>query len=572
MLNCDYNVNNRGIGVIHPSGSCDVNIFMETYLACLPIPDNVKNANCVVTSPKGTIYNLNQLKNSNHVATFKGSQTFSNGTKFIIGICNPVLYGHEAACEAGTSVCRFDSKGEKFTSQYVNMGMQTQDFTFEGEHMILTLPSNEPCGNKEKFSSRIHFECDHDGHNNDPEYHSTAGCTHIFSFATPAACSNKKPCTVENAVTKASYDFSSLAGIQYEAVNKNKSDEKIKFSICLDAGEPCMKNSGSCIVKGDQSTSAGSVNADLMLGAENKNPYLVYKNGAVCKKVGQTFTTRIDFICADNSTDEESVVIEDGCDITIHFKTLLACDFIKNCIGKDRNGEEIDLRPLIDFDGNYIATVNEKNLPNETGNVQYLLNVCRPLNSKYSLNCRGASGACRTVIDKNGKHEQEISLGHPDYSIFVGKVGETNEVTMKYFNGGDCTKGANETITTQIRFYCDEKAGLGKPVLQAINDCQYEFDFPTNILCNEQSIDLQNKTNLCILANDEVSIDLKLFGEDGKYKVGNTLVDICGGDEKKFYSIVYKQSMVRVEFAKGSGKGECGSNRGLENLKKFGSS
>lgn len=551
MLHCDYSTSNKdNVGVFHVSGSCDVNIVFKSSLACLPIPDNVKNANCIVKSASGSIFNFNSLRNSNHIV-----DPHRNGTKFIIGICNPVLNGHEAACEAGTSVCKFDPSAGNYTSQYKNMGMQTQDFTVDKDHVSLTLTSNEPCENGTKFSSQIHFECDPAADYSFPEYHSTINCVNIFSWPTSVVCVGKKPCKIENVVTKASFDFKSLMGTRYEAV-KNNSEETIKFAICSEAGEPCMKNAGSCVVKGGQSTSAGRVNTDLKLGTDLKSPYLLYEDGAVCQKLGQKFTTRIDFICADNRTDEGAVAIEDGCAITIHFKTLLACDFIKSCVGKDSNGEEVDLRPLIDFDGNYAATVDEKKLPKETGNVRYLLNICRPLNSKYSLNCHGTSGACRTVIEKDGKHEQELSLGHPDYSLLVKKVNETNEVTMKYFGGAACPNEAEEQTSTRIRFFCDEKVGLGNPELKAIDGCEYQFDFPTNILCNERSIDIDNKNKSCNLVNDQisVSIDLKLFGSDGIYKVGDKSVDICNGE--KTYTIVYKQSLVRIEFPKAVGKGK----------------
>lgn len=557
MLQCDYNTNNKDhLGAFHVPGSCEITIVVKTSQACLPIPENVKNVNCFVKSPSGTIFNFNSLKNSNHIVDLN-----RNGTKFIIGICNPVLYGHEAACEAGTSVCRFDSKAANYSSQYKNMGMQTQDFKFDKDHVNLTLTSNEPCGNGSKYSSSIHFECDPEADYSFPQYIGTTECINIFSWPTSVVCeSAKKSCKVENVESKASFDFSSLMGTQYEAVNKNNSENKIKFSICSDAGEPCMKNTGSCVVSGKQSTQAGKVNADLKLAADLKSPYLLYEDGAICKTQGHKYTTRIDFICADNTTDEGAVAIEDGCDIIIHFKTLLACDFIKNCVEKDKRGEEIDLRPLIDFNGNYVATVDEKKFPNEAGNIQYLLNVCRPLNSKYSLNCRGTSGACRTVVEKDGKHEQELSLGHPDYSILPRLVGDTNEVIMKYFEGGTCPSDAAENAVTEIRFFCDEKAGLGNPILKAIDSCQYEFDFPTNILCNEQSVDLDssNKSSTCNLVNDKlrVSVGLNLFGSDGVFKVGNKEVDICHGDEKKIYTVVYKQSLVRIEFPKANGKGE----------------
>lgn len=558
MLHCDYSGSKTDfMGAFHESKQCEATIILRTPLACLPTPQNLIKPNCVVKGESGDVFNFNSLKDTNHKAEGPNKSTF------IIGICNPVLYGHEAACEAGSSVCLHDPNAKNGTSQYRNLGVMTEDFEFhhkteeyEGDLISLTLKSNEICENKTNFITKIIFTCDRLATASFPTFHTMVDCTYIFSWPTALACRDATPCQVSDVETGVSYDFSSLSGIKYEAVNLNNTEEKIIFSVCSPADEPCMKQTGSCVVKNknQQSTQAGLANNNLKL--DKKSPYLLYEDGAVCRKPGNKFSTRIDFICADDEKDEGPVAIEDGCAITIHFKTLLACGNIKNCITKTVDDEEINLTPLIDFDGNYVATINEKALSNETSPVQYLLNVCRPLNSKYSLNCRGAAGACRTVVARNGKHENELSLGHPDYSMAAMKVGDNTEVIMKYFNGGACLTDPSDFSSTRVRFFCDEKAGLGNPILQSIDQCQYSFDFPTNILCKEQNAELKNGS--CSLVNEKlsVSVDLKLFGTLN-YKVGDKTLNICSsGSETKFYTIVYKESMVRIEFAQETGKGE----------------
>lgn len=552
LLHCDYIRKAKdNIGAFHSSGSCEATIVMRTPLACLETPTHLIDNKCTVKGPEGNIYNFNSLKNYNHITTAK------DGSTYIIGICNPVLYGHLVTCEMGSSVCHYDPTATNTSSQYKNVGIMAEDFKVEKDLISLTMTGTEPCDGTKKHSSKIYFECDKLAKVSYPTYHNTVDCVNIFTWPTMLACADKKPCQVSNPQTGAIYDFSSLMGVQHEAVNHEKPEDKILFSICSPAKEPCMKNGvGSCVVKvkNNQTTTAGIANDELRL--KEKNPFLVYKNGAVCEKVGQNYQTMIDFICADSEADEGAVVIEDGCNITIHYKTLLACDYIKDCTVTSTNDQKIDLSPLIDYDGNYFATVNEKNLPTEVKPVQYVLNVCRPLNSKYSLNCRGSAGACRTVIEQDGKHEQELSLGHPDYSVSATKKGDNDVVIMKYFHGvSKCPTDANDTATSQITFYCNETAGLGNPILQSIDDCQYFFDFPTNILCNEQNVEV--KTNSCQLVNDKtsVSIDLKLFGSNGVYKVGDKEVNICNGAESKFYTIVYKQSMLRIEFTQPNGNG-----------------
>lgn len=545
LLHCDYSGNVHDyIGAFHNSESCEATIIMRKKEACLPVPVNLQNNKCIVN---GT-FDFTSLKNYNHKVAGR------NGTTFIIGICNPVLYGHEVACDSGSSVCWYDPKENDSQKRYKSVGTMTEDFKTEKDLISLTLTSEEPCTDTKKYSSRIMFECDYLANTSYPTYHATIECVHIFSWPTVLACPVKNSCKVSNPATGAIYDFSSLAGVQYKAENKNNTEESILFSICSAAKEPCIGTTGSCVVKGSQSTGAGISNDNLK--PDRKNPYLLYENGAACKSFDKKMSTRIDFVCADNSHDEGAIAVEDGCEIAIQYKTLLACDYIKNCIATGSDDQKLDLGPLIDYEGNYVATVNRTKLPNEGSPVQYLLNVCRPLNSKYSLNCRGSAGACRTVLEKDGKHEKEMNLGHPDYSLSTRKVGDNDEVFMKYFHGDVCLEDKDENTTTLIRFYCDEKVGLGNPILQSIRHCEYAFDFPTNVLCKEKNVNV--KSDSCSIVNDDtsVSIDLKLFGQNGVYKVNDKEINICDVAESKFYTIVYKQSMVRIEFSVPHLKGE----------------
>lgn len=563
ILSCDYDARNEVMGMFHDSEKCEAHAFLPTPLACLETPKNLLNPSCMVKSPSGETFNFTPLMNSNHRAAGK------NGTIFTIGVCNPVLYTHEAACEPGTSICLFDRKTEDRSKKYKNMGVMTEDFKYGADGDIsLTMTSSEICEGKKKYTSRIVFECDPLADYSMPTYHGAIDCVHVFQWPTLFACPTRnKSCQVTHSDSGITYDFSLLSGIQYEAANQNNTEEKILFAICSGANEPCMKTTGSCVVKDKQSTQAGLANDVLKL--EGKNPYLLYENGAICKKVGSKFTTRIDFICADNEEDEGAIAIEDGCSIAIHFKTMLACASIKPCVFKGSDDQDIDFRPLIDYDDSYVATVNEKALPKEIKPVQYLLNVCRPLNSKYSLNCRGTAGACRTVVKSDGKHEEEMNLGHPAYSVVVTKVGDTEEVIMKYFDGAKCPTDSTENVATKIKFFCNEKVGLGNPILQAIEDCEYSFDFPTNLLCNERTVEVEKDS--CSLMNPEVSVsvDLKLFGSNGIYKVNDKEVNICGGNETKFYTIAYKQSMVRIEFSQANGKGEMNFQRAITIFQNF---
>lgn len=550
-MHCDYSVSkNDFLGVMH-GNPCEINIFFRTPSACLPIPENVKNVNYFVKSPTGEILDFSSLKNSNHRAAGP------NGTEFKIGF--PILYGHEVACEAGSSICLFNESTKDSSNRYINYGMMTSDFKYELNHISLAMTSKVPCDGDRKYSSRIVFACDNVVGEGQPTFVGTNDCENIFTWPTTLACVEEKPCQVSNVEYGLSFDFRTLAGTQFNGTRPNSTEEVFYFSICSNANDQCIGNAGSCIVKMNnkqiQSTPAGVANNKLLLNG--KSPYLLYENGSVCKRAGSKFSTRIDFICADNVNDEGPVLIEDdGCAIVIHFKTLLACINVRNCQAKINDDEIIDLSPLIDYQGNYVATIdtNEKSLQNERSPVQYLLNVCRPLNSFYSLNCHGSAAACRSV-DVNGKHENELSLGHSDYSMSAVKEKSGTKVLIKYFHGSECPHDKDENITTLITFRCDASVGLGNPILESIDNCQYSFNFPTNILCPEESLKLDN-SSACILKNDKLnsSLDLKALGDSGVYNLKGTAVNMCGVEAKNI-TIVYKESIVRVEYQLINGSG-----------------
>lgn len=174
MLHCDYSGSKTDfMGAFHETEQCEATIIMRTPQACLPTPSHLIKPNCIIDSGKGYVFNFNSLKDTNH------KTEGPNQTTFIIGICNPVLYGHESACEVGTSICLHDPNAKNGSSQYKNMGQMTEDFEFhpkteefENDLISLTLKSNEVCEGETMFTSKIAFMCDQLATASFPTYHS----------------------------------------------------------------------------------------------------------------------------------------------------------------------------------------------------------------------------------------------------------------------------------------------------------------------------------------------------------------------------------------------------------------
>lgn len=458
LLQCDYRGVQKDFITVFPRGhdenkQCEFTIVYRTSASCMGIPENVKNAKCIVSDKNGHSFNLNPLGNSNNEVDKYGTDE-----SFIINICKPVLYGHDSMCPAGSSICFKNCSETDITKMYKNYGSMTSDPVFEDNKIVVTMTSNEICNKTSTFSSIIEFMCKKDAENSAPKFERTMGCINFFIWETVHACVDVTACVAGE------FDFRSLAGISYNASNPNNTDEFITFGVCSSPGDPCMENSGSCLVKksNGQSTQIGGLSKKIELNQAGR-PFIHYINGAVCKDINTKQSTLIDFICADDVLDEGAVLIEDKkdtCQYVIHFKTLLACQGTSVCKGNTLDGnDEVDLTRLIDFDSNYIARINETTLPKETTPVEYHLNVCRPLNSKYSLNCHGGSGACRT-IKEDGKFEEELSLGYPNYKVSVTKQFGEPKAELRYFKGSQCPEDKDLNITTSIKFICDEKAGL----------------------------------------------------------------------------------------------------------------
>lgn len=133
----------------------------------------------------------------------------------------------------------------------------------------------------------------------------------------------------------------------------------------------------------------------------------------------------------------------------------------------------------------------------------------------------------------------------------------TTAVIMKYFKGSKCPTEPEDDIVTKVTFFCDETAGLGNPILQTIEHCEYAFDFPTNILCKDRRISMKNDGNSCELLNEKLNVSVNLrpiaiFEDDEK----STKIDICDRSVEKAFTINYRQSMISIQYHRA---GECGA-------------
>ncbi len=415
LMECSYSLAEKQYS-LYPTvkDQCNLIVHFKTEKACLEVPGNVKNAKCF-----GKNFDLVPLGNQNFQVKAGKSKDL-----FYIGLCQPTLYGHNLQCPKGSTICLVkDDPSLNASEKFLNVGSMTSDPIPASKGVVfLNLTSNTPCKSGKTHESHIGFYCDRNVEFEEPEFIGTIDdCSHYFKWNTKFVCSSENACQVKNPKTRDILDMSSLSGHRFSVTNENDTSKVYFFSICSAPGEPCMgQNTGACQFDKtkSQSTQMGIVNSELTI-LESGAIFLNYTSGSICD-FHKKHSTRIQFICINGEQKEGPTLIEDkDCEILIHFNTKLACP--KNDVCKTRSPDgnsEIDLEALINNQENYIAKVNETNLPNEKAPVQYVLNVCRPLVSRYSLNCQGA--ACKTIIDATGKHEEELVSFF--FSKFLDKI------------------------------------------------------------------------------------------------------------------------------------------------------
>ncbi|XP_023158991.1 cation-independent mannose-6-phosphate receptor-like isoform X1 [Ceratitis capitata] len=555
-LGCDYTLDAQQSSVTpYAADACSFYILLETPYACLPEPDAVKSNGCSIQDPvNGHNYDLLSLSDFNYRATDR------RGNAFVVNICKPVLYGENVMCPSDSSVCFIQLNSTDYKKRFFNYGTVQPNPTIENGNLIMRLPSPTPCNGTSNYSSTIHFMCDDEKKSSKLSFLGVNECVYEFSFTTPLACNDNPPCTT---ITHGSefLDMRSLQGKTYELSMPTKN---YTLGICSNAGQPCMANDGACLAENQQTTGLGQMNSQLRYN-HSGTPYLLYTDGALCD--GQTkWSTKIEFVCANNATKDNGTadnsngsngdgshvlgpkIIENkNCQLLIHFQTPLACQeqieckvkvFVEHTDDGMAEEEVVDLTPLISATDNYEAEINnasitEQQVPKST---KFFLNICRPLVPKFGLGCPGGSAACMAKVDSTSPTpEEEKSLGFPMASLVAHN--RTN-AELRYLGGSTCPTDSQSELSSSIELHCDMRAGLGKPILQLITDCHYQFEWATNVICPSHMCTFNEEK--CEIINDDINYNYEVktapFTNEGKMKISigksDFTLDICGKHRK----------------------------------------
>lgn len=171
-----------------------------------------------------------------------------------------------------------------------------------------------------------------------------------------------------------------------------------------------MHFTGACYKQNGQTNSLGKLNSHLRFN-QSGSPYLLYEDGGHCGTGERRWSTKIEFVCANNATKDNGntsgssgsttatnavKIIEDSnCQLLIQYQTPYACQEQIKCTDKgyaELSGDfTIDLTPLINANENYEASIDlpakqAEKLPKNT-KVSDKYRVHSPLSLSPSLCC-----------------------------------------------------------------------------------------------------------------------------------------------------------------------------------------
>ncbi|XP_066452075.1 cation-independent mannose-6-phosphate receptor [Eleutherodactylus coqui] len=435
----------------------------ETAMACSPAP-----VDCQVTDTNGNEYDLSDLSRDKEpwIAVDTSNQTIKR--TFYLNICKPLPYTR--GCSGGAiGSCMKTSDNEHINLGYIQMSPQA---SADGT-LIIVYMSGDKCSDKEHYSTRIIFQCDHNI--GSPVFQEQDGCEYVFLWRTSEACPVARAegdnCQVKDPKYDYVYDLRTLGEKVVEVVD---GQYNYQLKVCGEIhGSECSSQApagstvSSCQMNAKKGILAGLTNQKLVY--EDGIIMLNYTGGAICHNKYNR-STLIIFHC--DKTEGKPVFLKEtpDCIYKFQWRTPLACLPYKpiDCSFKDNLGKSYDLSPLSHYDENW-----EADSPTDP-NAKYHINVCRPLVPETGpASCPHGSAAC--LLEGN----KATNLGE----LASSPRWENRVPVLEYKNGDRCPDGIRFKTTT-IRFMCDLNTAASRPqLITMLQDCDYTFLWVTAYAC-----------------------------------------------------------------------------------------
>ncbi|XP_014288083.3 cation-independent mannose-6-phosphate receptor [Halyomorpha halys] len=482
---------------------CIYYFYWKTPLVCgSAVSSKCTFSNEVVKYDLSSLINLRE----NYIVNY-------NDSEIEINICHSLIPGHRIHCHELSGACLKNysinsilSAAHSNHENNENLGLASEhdDFEISGNKIRLYYRNGGVCISSKVesvYSTTIDFICNKTASDTEPKLISIEDCVYNFSWTTSAACptyKGKAPCSID--VSNKTFDLSNFMGKTYEVEIKN-TNTSLNFKITIGICSPvdiigCSSKSGSCLVESGTAENLGNYNSTLQY--VNESLLLVYETDN-CK------STVIEFSCGQSESSGPVLIKRNNCSTIISWSTRFAChdDYglneMKCCQGIEDLCEKLNQTYEVDISNKEKAFIN----------------VCKPLLPKWGVLCPSGSVSCLANNESLDYFSSEKSLG----SFVVPPVLLNDKtVVLKYFDGSVCHKESDTRYSTSITFICDENVHIGNPVLTNISeDCQYEFQWATSLICHEKcTLPIGNK-NIDVLQQFR-NWDKRIYTKNGSDK------------------------------------------------------
>lgn len=389
--------------------------------------------------------------------------------KYVLNVCRdltePVVFAG-SDCR-GAAACQIDAAEEKA----VKLGYAQQRIQVDSSgDLLMVLVNGDPCSNGRSRQTTIRFTCKPDGGAGTPVYKGEVEkCKYEMEWATQYAC----PLVDEDPVANCdSADFPGLAQLSDAGpIEWNQDGYAFEFALCNAKKKKCGSGrQGACIQTDGNWVSLGKSSGVEQFGSDLSYNF---KGGSSCPMdSSRKKSATIDFECSQNvpyipGTSHPVLVNENqACDYQFVWRTALACGAtVIPCAFYNRvDGRTYDLEPLQIPDTDIMVT--------DSDNHAYYTNVCK---SAVTPGCPAGAAACTKT-----RQGDFVSLGM--INAATGYEDEDHEVHMHY-EGGQCPNGGEAKMS--IHYKCGPD--LGKMELLKTDNCMYEFEWKTCLMCQDQN-------------------------------------------------------------------------------------
>ncbi|XP_071956716.1 cation-independent mannose-6-phosphate receptor-like [Antedon mediterranea] len=426
--------------------------------------------------------------------------------KYYLHVCKPLK--PVAGCDVIASSCMTEIVDGKEVQVHGNLGVSKTSPVIESVgHVKLTYSNGDSCDNGKVSETRIHFICEKGALATSPRLlEKIDGCDYIFEWKTEAACSietsSGKDCTVRDVNSGYIFNLSPLKlkgaySISNQSISNGDSIFKINICGAVPSGN-CngVTDAGACQIDGNSIKVLGRTSSNLTF-TDDGHLSLVYDMPFEAETGNRNSTVEITFLCrheVSGNHHDLTFLRKDDNKWLFNFETPYAClPQAVDCLISDSHGNEYNLTPLSKEDGNW-EVVDTRD---ESSDLRYHINVCRPLNNDNGYNCPGgAIGSCQTST-KGGSPR---SLG---YIQSMPEAAPDGSISIQYENGDVCKDGIR--YSTRIIFECSDRPG--SPVLQVVsNGCEYVFSWQTPAACPLKTDTGSN----CVVQDPELGFQFNL--------------------------------------------------------------